>query len=305
MARGLSFMGNVFAGPPFYQCLAVSKAGDPTGSYFLYAFQMPNNFLNDYPKLSVWPDAYYMTDNQFQGNTLKGIGAFAFDRTKLLQGDPTAGFIYFNLGAQSSTAILFGMLPADLDGTAPPIGTPSYLMVFTAPECGDPSDALRLFTFHVDFATPSNSTFTERPESSLPTAPFNPNVCNFQTNCIPQPRPGQGLDALSDRLMYRLQYRNLGASEALVVTHTVNAGGRKNTVAGVRYYVVGRALSAGSGFRIQEQATFAPDSHHRWMGSAAMDKQGNLMLGCSVSSSSLVPLDSLCRTARGEHDRPC
>src|SRR5436309_606856 len=51
--------------PPYHQCVAVSRTGDPTGAYFLYDFVVPNAEFNDYPKFGVWPDAYYMTVNQF------------------------------------------------------------------------------------------------------------------------------------------------------------------------------------------------------------------------------------------------
>ena len=180
------------------------------------------------------------------------------------------------------------MLPSDLDGPPPAVGTPNYFVVLTAREFTDPSDALRVFEFHADFSNPTSSTFTERPESPILTAPFNPNLCNFSLNCIPQPLPIIKLDAISDRLMYRLQYRNLGASESLVVNHTVNVGGTGEDHAGVRYYKVVRNLPAGS-FVIQEQATFAPDSDNRWMGSAAIDKQGNLVVGYSVSSATTFP----------------
>jgi subtilisin-like proprotein convertase family protein len=93
------------------------------------------------------------------------------------------------------------------------------------------------------------------------------------------------VDAISDRLMYRLQYRNFGAYESLVVNHTVDTGGDH---AGVRYYQLKRLLPGGS-FTVNEQATFAPDAAHRWMGSAAMDSQGNLAVGFSVSSTSVFP----------------
>jgi len=38
-----------------------------------------------------------------------------------------------------------------------------------------------------------------------------------------------------------------------------------------------------------QQGTFQPDADWRWMGSATMDKVGTLLLGYSVSSSSVVP----------------
>jgi hypothetical protein len=87
--------------------------------------------------------------------------------------------------------------------------------------------------------------------------------------------------------MHRLQYRNRGGFETLVVTHSV--GAPASTVfgtfrAGVRYYELRRALPGGN-FVVQEQATFAPaDGISRWMGSAAADHQGNLAVGYSVSS---------------------
>ena len=122
------------ANPNDHQLVAVSKTNDPSGAYYLYDFPMPNNKFNDYPHLSVWSDAYYMTDNQFNQalNTFLQAGVFAFDRGKMLAGDPTASFVYFD------TAVLFppntgntgsdgigGLLPASVDGyTPPPTGAP-------------------------------------------------------------------------------------------------------------------------------------------------------------------------------------
>ena len=277
-------------GAPFHQCIAISQTADPTGAYFLYDFSVGSKF-NDYVKFGVWPDGYYMTDNQFNaaGTAFQGVGVFAFDRAKMLAGDPTASFIYFDL--QTVDPNLFGMLPADLDGPPPPAGTPNYFSAFTATEFGDPQDGLRIFEFHADFANPASSTFTERAESPITTAAFDPILnCGFSgRDCIPQPAPATSsakLDAIADVLMYRLQYRNFGSHESLVANHTVDADGTSH--AGVRYYEVRRALPGGA-FFINEQATFAPDAAHRWMGSAAMDKQGNLALGYSVSSSTVFP----------------
>jgi uncharacterized repeat protein (TIGR01451 family) len=285
--------------PPFFQCIAISQTGDPTGSYFVYAFQTPNNFFNDYTKFGVWPDAYYMTYNQFNGNSFAGVGAFAFDRASMLAGKPKPIFIYFDLGSSPTTSDLGSMLPSDLDGSPPPAGTPNYFVVLTAPEFGDPSDALRVFEFHADFSNPANSTFTERSESPIATAPFDPNLCNFSTSCIPQPstrRNQQRIDALSDRLMYRLQYRNfvtscpidsnLTSCGGLVVNHTVNVGSNR---AGIRWYIL-EVNNSKNTISIDQQGTYAPaDSNHRWMGSAAMDKDGNMAVGFSVSSSTTFP----------------
>jgi hypothetical protein len=273
--------------PPFHQCIALSQTGDPTGAYFRYDFIMPNTKFNDYPKFGVWPDGYYMTDNQFSANGLRslGVGAFAFDRVKMLAGDPTASFIYFDITVLDRT--LFGMLPSDLDGLPPPAGTPNYFIAGVANELGAPSDAIRIFEFHADFANPANSTFIERPEGRIVTAPFDP-IFSCGTSfffCITQPGTSVKLDSLWDRMMFRLQYRNFGAHESLVVNHTVDVG---QNHAAVRYYEVRRNLPGGS-FFIQEQVSFAPDTDNRWMGSAAMDNDGNLAVGYSVSGKTTFP----------------
>ncbi len=285
--------------PPYHQCIAISTTGDPTGSYFLYDFIMPGSNLNDYPKFGVWADAYYMTDNQFlNGGSFNGAGAFAFERAKMLVGDQNASFIYFDLGTSFS-----GMLPADVDGlTRPPAGAPNYFGMLESEELGLPDDApsvstdsMRLFTFHADFANPAASTFSELPESPLAVAAFDPLNPGGRAD-IEQPPPATSLsyvDSIQDRLMHRLAYRNFADKrESLVVTHTVNVGPDPTTVAGhqaaIRYYEFRRSLPGGA-FTVPEQATFAPDTDNRWMGSAAMDGQGNIAVGYSVSSLTTFP----------------
>lgn len=283
------------ADPFNHQVIAVSKTPDPSGQWFLYDFQMPNNKFNDYPKFGVWPDAYYMTDNQFNqaGTAFLGAGVFAFDRAKMLAGDPTAGYIYFDV--ENGNPDIGGMLPADLDGYNPPaLGSPGLFAYYTATEFGDPADALRLFAFQADFANPLASTFTELAESPIAVAPFDPRSPTGRDD-IEQPAPATSaafLDSISDRLMFRLQYRNFGTHESLVANHTVNVSGVAPTTpaahqAGVRYYELRRPVSGA--FSVHEQATFAPDTHNRWMGSAAMDGSGNLAVGYSAASSTLHP----------------
>lgn len=275
--------------PPYFECIAISQTSDPSGAYFLYSFEMPNDNLPDYPHLGVWPDGYYMTTNQFlvsAGFAFEGTGAFAFDRAKMLNGDSTASMIYFDL-SQISTIGPFvgGMLPADLDGPPPPEGTPNYFAVLTDDNFGDPQDGLRLFQFHADFNQPANSSFNELPP--IATDSFNIEVCDgFDQNCIPQRNTADGLDALSDRLMHRLQYRNFGTNAKLVFSHTVDVDDRDH--AGIHWGVVDIDNISGAA-TLQDDGIYAPDADHRWMCSAAMDASGNLAIGFSVSGPSMFP----------------
>jgi hypothetical protein len=135
---------------------------------------------------------------------------------------------------------------------------------------------LNLFRFHVDFGTPANSTFTG--PALIPVAPFS-DLCSRATDrsCIPEPAPGENVDSLGDRLMYRLAYRNFGNHETLVATHSIEGGAK----AGVRWYEIRNPNSAPVVF---QQGTVVDPNLNYWMGSIAMDHVGNIALGFSVSS---------------------
>ncbi|HEY5593666.1 MAG TPA: DUF11 domain-containing protein, partial [Nitrospiria bacterium] len=270
-----------FPNGPFYQCIAVSQTADPLGAWYLYAFLVSNTKMNDYPKFGVWPDGYYMSVNQFNADgSWGGAGAFVFERDQMLAG-LSAQMIYFDLFSVDPN--LGGMLPSDLDGpTTPPLGAPNTFVQADDNGLGYPADQLELWQFHVDWTTPANSTFTG--PILLATAAFDSNMCGYLASCIPQPETARKLDAIADRLMYRLAYRNFGTHESLVVNHTVDADGTNH--AGIRWYEI---RDPGGTPAIYQQGTFAPNADHRWMGSIAMDGAGNIALGYSVSSSTTFP----------------
>lgn len=272
--------------PPFKQMIAISKTGDPAGQYFLYEFVMPNVKQNDFPKFGVWPDAYYMSTDEFFGADYVGGGAFAFDRAKLLAGDPTATYIYFNLPSPPPIR-RGGLLPADLDGMrAPAAGTPGIFASYRATEYGDAQDAIRLFNFRADFINPLNSTFTERAESPIAVAAFDPTSPEGRPD-IAQPAPGERLDSVSDRLNFRLAYRNFGTHESLVVNQTVRTTPVEQIYrAGVRVYELRKM---GAGFAAAEASTIGDTSFSRWIGAAAQDHQGNLAVGYNLASETKQP----------------
>ena len=258
---------------PYLQCVAVSTTSDATGTYNRYAFSYGTQF-NDYGKMSVWPDGYYITYNIFNnGSTFAGSKLCAFDRTAMLAGGSAIQECF-----QLSTSY-GGVLPSDLDGTTlPPAGSPNYMLNFG-------SNSLNEWKFHADFANPANASLTG--PFTLAVSPFT-TACNGGT-CIPQPGTSNKLDSLADRLMYRLAYRNLGTHESLVVNQTVKVSGNTHSqVDGVRWYEL-RNPNGASGASVFQQGTYAPDSTSRWMGSIAMDKLGNIAVGYAASSSSVYP----------------
>ncbi|MDB5746364.1 MAG: hypothetical protein JWP72_1212 [Massilia sp.] len=267
---------------PYYQCIAVSTSPDATGSYYRYALETRTRdgalAFNDYPKLGVWPDAYVLTSVLFETATegdYLGPQVCGLERAAMLTGAAPA-VRCFDLGDA------FGpVLPSDLDGLrAPPRGSPNYLMSldFNLDGSGD-----HLFLWRFSFTGNTLSS-----PVTIPVAPFTI-ACpgSFGGPCVEQPAPGERLDALGDRLMYRLAYRNFGNREALVVNHSVQQpGATADGPVGVRWYEL-RNLSTTPG--VYQQGTWAPDANSRWMGSIGMDRMGNIALGYSVSGPSVFP----------------
>ncbi len=254
---------------PFYQMIAVSQTSDPTGSWYRYQYQFSE--LNDYPKLAVWPDGIYMSQNRFSSGSLQyqGVGASAFDYAKMLVGDASAEMVYFTL---PNTSEAYCLLPADCDGDFPPLGTPEYFMYL-----GDYSNRIGILEFHVDWTNTSNSTFTT--SGLIPLTPFDGQIADG----IPQKNTSVKLDPLSGRLMYRLPFRKFSDHWSVVCNATVNVG---SNVAGIRWCEL---RSDGTAWSLYQEGTYSPDGNCRWMGSIAMDTYGNIALGYSISSSSMFP----------------
>ncbi len=251
----------------FYQCVAVSTTSDPTGSYYRYSFSYSN--FPDYPKMGVWPDAYYETYNLFNaaGTSFLGAEDCAFNRAQMLTGAAATQQCF------TTSSSYGGLLPATLDGgTQPPAGAPNYVVAL------DTTTSLAFWKFHVDWNTPANSTFTG--PSSIAVASYA-QACGGGT-CIPQSGTTNQLDSLADRAMYRLAYRNFGSYESLVVDHAVTVG----STVGMRWYEIRTPNTTPSLF---QSGTYSPDSTYRWMGSIAQDQSGDMAMGFSTSSSSVHP----------------
>jgi uncharacterized repeat protein (TIGR01451 family) len=310
-----NFPGVAVIAPPFDECIAVSKTGDPTGEYWLYDFNYSATIFNDYPHFGVWGDAYYMSVNQFDTTTentdFHSAGACAFERAKMIAGDAGARQVCFDESTfdpkdANGNYIYGGQLPADLDGTTPPpAGEPNFFMQFLDSTTAG-KDKLLEFKFHVDWNNPANSTFGNGTANGngkpveIPVADFSV-VCNGdQTvddrNCLPQKDSPDGLDSIGDRLMYRLGYRNFGDHESIVANHTVNVGDTAKH-AGIRWYEI---RSPNATPQVYQQSTFAPDAEHRWMGSIGMDSAGDIALGYSLTSSNRHP--AIAYTARRASD---
>jgi hypothetical protein len=305
--KGLNFPNEPLN--PFYNCIAISTSGDPTGSYYRYAFTTGFNFP-DYPKYSVWRDSYVITTREFgiADPSIYGIGVYGLERAKMIAGDPNARAVSFLLDSNRIPINLIGdgLLPADIDGTKLPKAGAPIPLVGTQDDGGPygaTSDALNIWEFSVNWNNGPAASIGLK--TQLPVAPFDSVFPCAPTarDCLPQPgitNPAQFLDVLSyrQRPTFRLAYRKFGDHESMVTNQSVEAA---PGVAGIRWYEIRRTENGK--YKLHQQGTFAPaDGVHRWMGSIAMDRKGNAALGYSVVNGTDV-FPGIRYTARLADDR--
>jgi hypothetical protein len=268
-----------------YVCVAVSQTADALDAFNLYAFSFSH--LPDYPKFGVWSGStsgssdYYFSANIFSTALYYGPVVCAFNGADMQNGAATARF-----ACKQGTTSLFSLLPADQDGWTPPApGEANYFVELGTGISSTRGNTLVMFPFTVTW-TSTGGSLNNPSGISIPVAQYSL-ACSNGGACVPQPNTSRQLDSLGDRLMYRLAFRKFSDHESLVVNHAVNQG---NGVVGVRWYEIGSSTTLDQSPSAYQQGTFnGSDSNHRWMGSIAQDKVGNIALAYSVSSSSLYP----------------
>jgi hypothetical protein len=269
----LSIIGNT--GSTQAECVAVSKTNNPAGAYYLYGYSFGAN-LNDYPKLSTWAtasnSAYLATYNIFINfQSFGGADLCGFDRTKMLAGDSSAAQL-----CQMTPNTEGGYLPSDLDGpTVPTDGTPGLFITWQNNNPGQ----LYLRKLTLNFAT-AKATLSNPTTISVANDTLSCNGTGGQ--CVPQSGTTQTLDTLGDRMMYRFAIRHFADHDRAVFNHAVTNGSQ----VAIRWYEI---YDPAGTVTLNQQGTYAPDSTYRWMGSMAEDKNADIGLGYSASSSSIHP----------------
>jgi len=258
----------------YYQCVALSTSANAAGTYARWAFAVPNGIFGDYPHFGVWSDAYYMMAHGFVNTSGGYIAAIfaAMDRTKMLAGDLSATWQVIQDPTEG------GHMPADLDGFAPPpTNAPGIFLSLH-------DTGMFIYRMSVDFATPANTKLNQ--QATVPVAPSSA-ACGGGA-CIPQPGGGVSVGSLADRLMFRAAYRNLIDHESLVVSHSVDPS-VTGLVSGVRWYdfrLSGTPDATCPTYPcLYQQGTIADvaNGRSRWMGSIAMDRAENMLVGYSTT----------------------
>jgi hypothetical protein len=282
-AMALDFNENIF-----HELVAVSVTSDPLGEYYCYAFEFDE--VNDYPKVSVWPDGYYINYNMFTPNWqyIQSI-VTVIDRESMLIGAPEITMIQFEVPVPFGLNFRHCPLSADLRGTMIPEDLTNFVAVAEI-NMGSWLYKLNIFEFHADWITPENSTFELVTQFDLgTTASFN------WGSAAPQPGNFHNVETWVFRLMYPLTYRKFEDHEAMVACHTM-------WDANVHYLKWYEFRKEDSVWYIHQTGNYSPDDESRYMPSISMNGNGDIAMGYTKSSLELYP--SIYFTGRRAEDPP-
>ncbi|MEO1943271.1 MAG: hypothetical protein ABGY11_03130, partial [Candidatus Thioglobus sp.] len=235
----------------------------------------PTNGFPDYPKYSIWSDAYYATVNP--------TDLYVLERDKILNGDTTASLQAFtNISSMAHWNFASSQILDIVDDNHPAPGNATLIFLQDDAYGVITYDHIKLWTVNIDWNNPSNSSISNPTE--LATTPFNSVFDATSFSNLQQPS-GPDIDACQGIIMNQAQFRKFSNHNSAIFNFVVNTA-ITGELAGIRWYEL-RQDSDGQPWTIYQEGTYiAPEGRHAWMGSMSMDLQGNIGMGYSSMSTS-------------------
>ncbi len=265
--------------------VAVSDGPDPqTSGWNVYT--VPG--VNDYNKLSVWTDGYYITANN-GGNGANKV--WVVERAAALAGAATAGIQSFSMpgwinpnpGISFHSAQVLNVT----DDNMPPAGSPATVVYLQDDSYGGvATDHIKYWSVDVDFTTPTNSTVSAPTEIDL--APFISVFDGGAFQNFPQPG-GSTIDAIQATIMNQAQYRKFPTYNSALFSFVVDTDAGGGKLGGIRW-VEFRQTDDGQPWTLFQEGTYtSPNGKHAWMSSLMMDGQGNIGMGYTAMAGPSTP----------------
>jgi hypothetical protein len=279
----LTLLGN---GTTLY--IAVSTTNDPTGTYYTFSFAGATGTY-DYPKMSIWADAYYMT---FNGQSK----IFAFERDKMILGDASARLLYktFTPGNGSYSGFWLA-LSADADGQLPPVGTACPFFSYSDNAWGSGNvDGVKIWNIAITWGVTPAGTVTQL--ATVPCAAYDASY-NSSWNDVPQKGTTQRLDGIGGVCMYRAQWRKWVGYNSVVLNWGVKITETPRQ-RGIKWVELRQDQTSGV-WSLYQDGIYCPGATASyWMGSISMDDNGSIALCYAKSDSASSIYPSLCFTGR-------
>ena len=253
--------------------IAISDTPDPTGEYTIYSFNTGS--FPDYPHYSIWHNAYVLTANK------GGQTTYVLDRETMIAGDPDPGFLGFTMpGLIRRPNYVFGSGPVNLLGTNFDPAAPAYIVYMQDDGWTGAitEDHLKIWEIDIDWENPGDSTISS--PAIIPTEPFDSTFFAFGQGDVRQPGTTQRLDNIGSIVSYMANYRSFPDHNSLLVNFNVDLGSQRS---GIRWYEL-RNVDNGPWSIFQEGTHDLDDGEGRFMGSMAMDSNGNIGLAYHLGS---------------------
>jgi chitodextrinase len=268
--------------------IAVSDGPNPlTAGWYIYNISA----IQDYQKLSVWSDGYYITENTGGSNKV-----WVLERSEMLAGNAGAQILGFDLPGIATSGFFSPQVLNVTDNNLPAAGGATVVYMQDDAWSGVSNDHIKLWTIDVNWANTANSTISAAQQIS--TTPFISVFDNGSFSNLRQPGGGRpiNIDALQATIMNQAQFRKFASHNSAVFNFVVDADASSNELAGVRWYEF-RQDGDNQPWSLYQEGTYtAADSKHAWNASLAMDGQGNIGMGytsmSSANSSSTVQVSS-------------
>ncbi|WP_081415531.1 GEVED domain-containing protein [Aquimarina latercula] len=259
--------------------VAVSDGPNPvTSGWFVYNI----SGIQDYQKLSVWSDGYYITENTGGTNKL-----WALERDAMLAGDPNAQILGFNLPGIVTSGFFSPQALNVTNGNLPAPGGATILYLQDNAWNGVSVDHIKVWTADVDWNNPNNSTVSNPQE--IVTTPFISVFDGGSFVNLSQPGGGTSIDALQATIMNQAQFRKFATHNSAVFNFVVDADASSGELAAIRWYEF-RQSGDNQPWSLYQEGTYtAPDGRHAWHASLAMDGQGNIGMGYTSMSGPTTP----------------
>jgi len=259
-----------------YTMIAVSTSPDPLGSYYCYAYHH-SEIINDYPKVSIWPDGYYLTYSFWDTATYLYPVAAVVDRDVMLIGAAEAEMILFPI--ISPVNGFYFPLSADIKGTSVPVDEPCWVVSLGRQDTlNQLMVSLDIYAFETNWVIPENSTFNLI--SSIEIGEYPP-IFDFGPGA---PQPGNPINLMTIPwfLMYPLTYRMFSDHEKLVCCNTIWDGDTHF----IKWYELRKQTTE---WFLYQSGNYAPGNAHYFFPSISVNGNGDIALGYSISSETIYP----------------
>lgn len=253
--------------------IAVSDGPDPLNAgWFIYTI----GAINDYQKLSVWSDGYYITDNTGSSNKV-----WALERAAMLNGSPSAQILGFNLPGLQTSGFYSPQVLNVTDNNLPAAGGATVVYMQDDAWSGVNVDHVKVWTIDVDWSNTGNSTISA--PTQINTTPFISVFDNGSFSNLSQPG-GSNIDALQATIMNQAQFRKFGTHNSAVFNFVVDTDASNGERAGVRWFEF-RQNGDNQPWSLYQEGTYtAANGKHAWNASLAMDANGNIGMGYTAMS---------------------